>query len=366
MSSPDWGRQAITLLETLRKWLDGALAKTRLRPAQRLPAAIGALVLLVGAGFGVWAVVASPSDPPDGFAKANGRLEARQIDIIARYPGRLLEIAVEEGDTVAAGEVIARLDTRELAAALRAAEARIQRARQQRAISDASIAQQGSALRLATLEFDRAETLHHRGFAPEQFLDQRRASQQTAAAGLRAAQSARSAANADIGAAEAEAERINEQIREATLVAPRPGRILYRLAEPGELINAGGPIATMLDTSDIYMTVFLPTREAGAIAMGAPARIVLDAQADEPLPGRVSFISPEAQFTPRQVETRGERDNLMYRVRVRLPDALTLARSDRLNVGVTGVAYIQLRPEAQWPARLQSDWTRRFADAPPR
>ena len=351
MSSPDWGRQAITLLETLRKWLDGALAKTRLRPAQRLPAAIGALVLLVGAGFGVWAVVASPSDPPDGFAKANGRLEARQIDIIARYPGRLLEIAVEEGDTVAAGEVIARLDTRELAAALRAAEARIQRARQQRAISDASIAQQGSALR---------------GFAPEQFLDQRRASQQTAAAGLRAAQSARSAANADIGAAEAEAERINEQIREATLVAPRPGRILYRLAEPGELINAGGPIATMLDTSDIYMTVFLPTREAGAIAMGAPARIVLDAQADEPLPGRVSFISPEAQFTPRQVETRGERDNLMYRVRVRLPDALTLARSDRLNVGVTGVAYIQLRPEAQWPARLQSDWTRRFADAPPR
>ena len=120
----------------------------------------------------------------------------------------------------------------------------------------------------------------------------------------------------------------------------------------------------MLDTSDIYMTVFLPTREAGALAMGAPARIVLDADASAPLPARVSFISPEAQFTPRQVETRGERDNLMYRVRVRIPEALTESRSERLNVGVTGVAYIQLRPNARWPARLESELTRRFPDAP--
>ncbi len=358
------GEAAIAIFETIKRQLDALLAKTPLRPAQRWPAAIGAFIVLIGATLGSYVWLASPSDPPPGFAKANGRLEARQIDIIARYPGRLLEIAVQEGDAVAAGEVIARLDTRELEAALRAAEARIQRARQQRAMSEASIAQQGSALRLATLEFGRAETLHHRGFAPEQFLDQRRASQQTAAAGLRAAQSARSAADADIAAAEAEADRINEQIGEATLVAPRPGRILYRLAEPGELINAGGPIATLLDTSDIYMTVFLPTREAGAIAMGAPARIVLDADASAPLPARVSFISPEAQFTPRQVETRGERDNLMYRVRVRIPEALALSRTERLNVGVTGVAYIQMRPNAQWPARLESELTRRFRDAP--
>jgi HlyD family secretion protein len=335
-----------------------------LRPNQRLPAAFGALIVVIGAGLGSFVLLGSPPDPPAGFAMANGRLEARQIDIMARYPGRLIEIQVQEGDAVAAGDVIARLDTRELEAALRAAEARIQRARQQRAVGDATIAQQNSALRLATLEFSRAETLHHRGFAPEQFLDQRRASQQTAAAGLRAAQSARSAADADTAAAQAEADRIREQIREATLVAPRPGRVLYRLAESGELINAGGPIATLLDTSDIYMTVFLPTREAGALAIGAPARIVLDAETEAPLPARVSFVSPEAQFTPRQVETRGERDNLMYRVRVRLPDELTQSRRDRLNVGVTGVAYIQLRPDARWPARLQSEWTRRFPDAP--
>lgn len=341
------------------------LAKTPLRPALRWPAAIGALVLVIGGGLTSCVLLAAPSDPPVGFAKANGRLEARQIDITARYPGRVIEIAVQEGDAIAAGDVIARLDTRELEAALRAAEARVQHARQQRAVSEASAAQQGSASRLATLEYDRAETLHHRGFAPDQFLDQRRASQQTAAAGLRAARSARTAADADIAAAQAEADRIGEQIREATLIATRPGRVLYRLAEPGELINAGGPIATLLDTSEIYMTVFLPTREAGALAMGAPARIVLDADEAGPLPARVSFISPEAQFTPRQVETRGERDNLMYRVRVRIPEALAANRSERLNIGVTGVAYIQLSPDAPWPARLQSQWTRRFPDAPP-
>jgi HlyD family secretion protein len=326
----------------------------------RRPIMIGLAALAVALALTSCAFLSGADQLPPGIAAGNGRIEARQIDIIARYPGRVLEISVQEGDVVEAGQILAVLDTRELEAALRAAEARVARARQGQAMGRAAIARQASTLRLARLEYERAQTLHHRGFAPEQFLDQRRASRQTAAAALDEAQSARAAAEADTRAAQADADRIREQIAEATLRAPKAGRVLYRLAEPGELIAAGGPIATMLDLSDVYMTIFLPTREAGALAVGAPARIVLDADEDAPLPGRVSFVSPEAQFTPRQVETRAERENLMYRVRVRIPDALVASRIGAVRTGVTGMAYVQINPATPWPQRLESDLTRQF------
>ncbi|GIK49819.1 MAG: glycoside hydrolase family 43 [Alphaproteobacteria bacterium] len=322
----------------------------------RRPVVIGLGALAVGIGLASCALLAGLDELPQGITSGNGRLEAREIDIIARYPGRLIDIRVEEGDIVEAGQVLAVLDTRELEAALRAAEARVARARQGRAISLATIAQNRSTLSLAAIELERAQTLHHRGFAPEQFLDQRRASRQTAAAALAAAQGGLSAAEADMDAAAADADRIREQIAEATLRAPKAGRVLYRLAEAGELIAAGGPVLTVLDLSDVYMTIFLPTREAGALGVGAEARLVLDAAEEEVLPARVSFVSPEAQFTPRQVETKSEREALMYRVRVRLSEEVLAQRIGTIRTGVTGVAYVQLDPRAQWPARLATDF----------
>lgn len=330
--------------------------------ALRRPLVVGLAALAVGLVVTSCALLSGGDDIPAGIASGNGRIEARQIDIIARYPGRVLSINVIEGDVVQAGQVLAVLDTRELEAALRAAEARVARARQSRAMSRANITQTRSTLRLAAIEYERAETLHHRGFAPEQFLDQRRTSQQTAAAALDGAESALSAADADLRAAEADADRIREQVAEATLKAPKAGRVLYRLAESGELVAAGGPVITMLDLSDVYMTIFLPTGEAGALEVGAPARIVLDSADEAVLPGRVSFVSPDAQFTPRQVETRNERESLMYRVRVRIPSALVARRIEAIKTGVTGVAYVRIDPAAQWPRRLNSDLTRQFGE----
>lgn len=326
----------------------------------RRPLVVPLVLLAVGLGLASYAFISGGKKLPPGIISGNGRIEARQIDIIVRYPGRVLEVRVQEGDVVEPRQVIAVLDTRELGAALRAAEARIVRAHQHRVVSRATITQQRSALRLATLEFNRSQTLHHRGLAAEQFLDQRRASRQSAAAALEAAQGSLSAADADIRVAEAEADRIREQITEATLTAPKAGRVLYRLAEPGELIAVGGPIATILDLSNVYMTIFLPTREAGSLAIGAPARIVLDSTPDVALPGRVSFVSPEAQFTPRQVETRTERENLMYRVRVRIPNALVDRDINQIKTGVTGLAYVRIDPQVPWPKRLESDLTRQF------
>lgn len=320
---------------------------------------VGLFLTIAALWFG-WTLLFPRDKLPPGIISGNGRVEAQQINIAARYPGRIIEFRVREGDVVQPGQVIAVLDTRELTATLRAAEARIVRAREARNVSMAMIDEQRNELQLASIELDRAQVLYARGFATTQLRDQRLSRRHHAAVALTATSSGRDAADADISAAKAEADRIREQIAEAQLVAPTMGRVLYRLAQPGELVSAGGPIATILDLTDVYMTIFLSTREAGALSIGASARIVLDGMPDRALPGRVSFVSPEAQFTPRQVETQTERDNLMYRVRVRIPDALVRRDIDRIKTGVTGIALVRLDPNVTWPAKFESDATRQF------
>ena len=108
----------------------------------------------------------------------------------------------------------------------------------------------------------------------------------------------------------------------------------------------------MLDASYVYMDIYLPTLEAGRVKIGAEARIVLDANAHHVIPARVVFVASQAQFTPKTVETKDERDKLMFRVRVRIdPDRLQ-GRQTMVKSGVPGVAYVQLNPSARWPTNL--------------
>ena len=124
---------------------------------------------------------------------------------------------------------------------------------------------------------------------------------------------------------------------------------MYRLAEPGEVVPAGGPILTLLSLENVYMEIFLPATEAGFLALGAEARIVLDVLPDYAIPAVVSFVSPEAQFTPKQVETLSEREKLVFRVKVTIPVELVAKRIEHVKTGVRGVAYIRLRPSVTWP-----------------
>ena len=107
-------------------------------------------------------------------------------------------------------------------------------------------------------------------------------------------------------------------INDNDLVAPRDGRLQYRLANIGEVLPAGGKVFTMLDISYVYMDIYLPTLESGKIKVGTDARILLDAYPNVPIPAKVSFIASQAQFTPKTVETQSERDKLMFRIRVRI------------------------------------------------
>ena len=118
------------------------------------------------------------------------------------------------------------------------------------------------------------------------------------------------------------------------------------------MLAAGGRVLTLLDLTDVYMTVFLPTSEAGRLRLGDEARIIFDAAPQYVVPANVTFVASEAQFTPKYVETKIEREKLMFRVKVALPSEILKAHANIVKTGVPGVAYLRLSQDAQWPTHL--------------
>ncbi|MEQ8814920.1 MAG: efflux RND transporter periplasmic adaptor subunit [Thalassobaculum sp.] len=305
--------------------------------------------LLAAAGLAWWN---GRDRLPEHLAVGNGRIEAEIVHVAAKYPGRVIEVRVQEGDSVEAGQVVALMDSRELKADLARAEARVAQASEDRAEAAAQIVEKRSLLRYADREFDRAVSLLRSGHATEERVDERRADRDSLAAGLRAAEARQAAAARAEEAAAAEVEGVRARLDDTVLKAPRPGRVQYRLAEPGEVLAAGGRVLTVADLTDITMTIFLPTAEAGRLAIGSEARIVLNAAPGYVFPARVGFVADTAQFTPREVETRSERDKLMFRVKLRVAPDLLRQYQDRVKPGLPGEAYVLLTPDGVWPEDL--------------
>jgi HlyD family secretion protein len=293
------------------------------------------------------------SELPPGFAVGNGRVEATEVDVATKLAGRLDAVLVHEGDRVEAGQEVARLDTDNLEAQRRQAEAELRRAEQEREHALAVVEQRESELDFAARDLERLEGLALRQrFVSEEELDAARTRRRTAQAALRAARVQVVATEAAIEAARASIERIAVDIADSLLRAPRGGRVLYRLAEPGEVLGVGGKAATLLDLRDVYMVIFLPETEAGRLALGAEARIVLDAAPDYVIPAGVSYVADRAQFTPKQVETKSAREKLSFRVKVRIAPELLARYEPLVKAGLPGVAYVRLDPRADWPERL--------------
>ncbi|WP_247892249.1 HlyD family efflux transporter periplasmic adaptor subunit [Azospirillum sp. Sh1] len=322
------------------------------------------LLALLGAGAAYGWRAMQGNRLPAGFASGNGRIEANEIDIATKYAARVLTIPVEEGDLVEAGAIIATLDTRDLEAQLRSAEAQLRQARRARDEAVALVAQRASEADFAAKEMERALVLFGKGHVSEQRVDQARNSRRTADAALDAAKSHLASADEAITAAAGDADRLTTLVADGVLKAPRKSRVLYRLAEPGEVLAAGGKAATLLDLSNVYMTFFLPTDTAGNLALGADARILLDAVPDTAIPAAVTFVAPRAQFTPKQVETKSERDRMMFRVKARVPEALVTRYIERVKTGLTGMAYVKLDDKAVWPDWLESKLTREASSSP--
>ncbi|MCC7040580.1 MAG: HlyD family efflux transporter periplasmic adaptor subunit [Burkholderiales bacterium] len=319
---------------------------------------------------------------PDGIARGNGRIEAVEIDIATRTPGRLKEILVNESDFVNPGQVLAVMDTDQLEANRRQAVAQRERARvaiasarsvvaqreAERAANVAVVAQRKAQVSAVENRLLRSEELAKTGFVSKQALDDDRAAAQSARATVAAAQAQVAASDAAIAAAKAQVvdgesaeaaataaiDAITADVADATLKAPRAGRVQYIIARPGEVLAGGGRVLNLVDLSDVYMTFFLPTAQAGRLALGAPVRIVLDAAPQYVIPAKVSFVADVAQFTPKTVETEEERQKLMFRVKAQIPPELLRKHIERVKTGLPGVAYVRIDEHAVWPAFLDT------------
>jgi len=306
----------------------------------------------VGAGLYWWKTLRTPGLPAY-IVKTNGRLEFARIDIAVKYPGRIVDLSVQEGDHPKPGDILARQDDSEVQAQL--AGARAQRAKAESAIAraQADIAAHRSSEGLARLEQTQAETLYNKKLVSDVELQRRQLALKAETAGVAAAMAAQAEANRAREAADADIARLEVVLRETTVRAPVGGRIEYKVIENGAVLPAGGRVATLLDPTDVYMTVFLGTDVAGKLKVGDEARIVLDSfRGRPPIPAFVSFISPEAQFTPKFVETAVERDKLMYRVKLRIPAAVAQQYDGLLKAGQTGNGYVRLDANARWPSGL--------------
>ncbi|MFO1080494.1 MAG: HlyD family efflux transporter periplasmic adaptor subunit [Reyranellaceae bacterium] len=311
------------------------------------------VVLAAGAGGGAWWWLHRVPPLPLGIALGNGRLEADPIDIATKFPGRIAELKVDEGSLVTAGQVVAVMDTRDLEASLKKAEAQVEQATKAIAEANANVAQTHTQVVLARQQMERAEQLLKNGWTTREVYDQRRQQVEGAQASELAADARVRAAEALLNAASHDVELYKVHIADNTLVAPKDGRIEYRIANVGEVLPAGGKVFTMLDVGYVYMDIYLPTAVAGQVRIGNEARILLDAYPDRPIPAAVSFIAAQAQFTPKMVETRTERDKLMFRIRLRIDPVLSRQHADAVRSGVPGVAYVRWDPAVAWPERLQ-------------
>lgn len=311
---------------------------------------LAAVVAIVG--IQVWK--SQQSTLPPGIASGNGRVEAKLVDIAAKEPLRVKKIFVKEGSIVGRGDVLVEMDTATLEAELAEAKAKVASDQERVAACNSTVVRARSQLNLAQIEFDRYKKLLEANAGTQEEFDRREANLAVQKAALAEDEAKLRTAQQEVEVSHAQVNKIQSRIDDATLKSPVRGRVLYRLAEEGEVLGAGGKALTLVNLEDVYMEIFLPSEIAARLQIGADARVTVDHAPGRAAAGTVSFVSPEAQFTPKQVETKSERDKLMFRVKIQVPEELVASYIERVKTGVRGVGYVKYDENAQWPAFLQN------------
>lgn len=329
---------------------------------------------------------------PDGLLLASGRIEGDEIVIAPKIAGRALKILKDRGDPVVAGELLVKFSSDQIQAQLDRAQdqERYWRDRVQQAEIDLDYTAQqvptdiGAAeARVATAkariqeaeavltrnqrDLQRYQSLWERRVVPQQKLDDASANFQAAAANraaltkelaqaqeqLRKAQllphtvalkrAELQSVKASLAAAQAAVREAQANLDDTTVYTPASGVLLTREIEPGEVVNPGTPLFTMVDLNQLYLKVFINEPDIGKIRLGQEARIYVDAFPDRPFPAKVSRVSSRAEFTPKYVETKEERVKLVFAVELKADN-----REGFLKPGMPGEALLRWRDEAPW------------------
>jgi HlyD family secretion protein len=317
-------------------------------------------------------------EPPSDTLRLSGHVEATEVRVSADVAGRLTALDVDEGSRVTAGQVIARLDTTDTELAIRRAEAdrnqadaqlrllragtRLEDVRQaeaQAAAAEGELAAARVEQSSAALDLERFEDLLRRNSGSRKQRDDAAARAGVAGERVRSAEehvrAAREiverlkagarpqeleAARSRVAAADAQLATLQESLRDAVITAPATGVITEKLAEVGELLPRGTAVVLITDLDHAWANVYVDEPMVPRLRLGQPAQVFTDA-GGAGLPGTVSYISPRAEFTPRNVQTAEERSKLVYRLKVTVDN-----RAGILKPGMPVEAQVTLQPAA--------------------
>lgn len=299
---------------------------------------IVAAIAIIAGGIGWW--VFGSGTRNGGPLTVNGNVDVRQVDLAFQVDGRIERLAVQEGDRVVAGQLLAVLDTGYFNDTLAIARAR--QAAQQATVdkleagsraqeiarAQADLAEAEAALANARQTFERQKELVKTSAASRQSYDDARGVFDQAQARRNAVQQALAlivagprvedieGARATLHAEQATVALAERRLNDATLSAPAAGTILTRIKEPGAVISAGMPVFAMAVVDPVWVRAYVSGADLGRIHPGQKAQVFTDTHPDKPYSGQVGFISPTAEFTPKTVETKDLRTALVYRFRV--------------------------------------------------
>lgn len=316
------------------------------RPGVASIVAVGLALLAIGSALTYSRL--KPKPVATQLVYGSGRIEADEFRLASEVGGRVLEITAVEGRTVGDGAMLARLDASDLILQAERAAAQVGAATQTAAQIDAQIDLASHHARTAKADLDRYETLARQGWIPSQQLDRARNAYTAASEQVRVLGRQRAEAEAQRLVAAKSLELARYQIAKTKIHSPRAGAVLDRLAEPGEVVAPGQPLAVLADLSTVDLKVFVSERDLGKIRLGAPTRIRIDAFPGRDFPARVAQIDVQAQFTPRDVHMEEERTRTVYGVTLQAANPEGV-----LKPGMPADAWILWDARAEWPARLQ-------------
>lgn len=275
------------------------------------------------------AILACATERPDAY----GTFEATEITLSAEAGGRLLTVHADEGTKLAAGDVVAVVDTGPLTlqrAELRARRATVEsRGREADAQLGVIDAQRGVAQR----EYDRTTRLLTANAATAQQADRATRDLRTLEAQAEAIKATRATVGRDLAAVDAQLAQIDDRVRRARVVAPSGGTVLFRFVEPGEVVAAGIPVAKIAALDSLTFRAYVSERQLSLVKLGAAVEVKVDAPdgSFRTLPGKVTWVSATAEFTPTPIQTREERVTQVYAVKVAVANA-----DGTLKIGMPG------------------------------
>ena len=307
--------------------------------------------------------LACSNDKQEGRIEASGTLEAVLVRVAPLASGQIVRLNVREGEDVAKGDVIAVIDDRHIKAQIAQAEAALQAAdaalrlvkkgvrREDINALQEQVRQAREAYEQAVRERDRAKRLFEQKAIPQKTYEDAETLVAVREAGLRAAQElfkkARTGARqeeiemarAQRNQAEAALNLLKERLKDYTVYAPISGTVIQKYVEEGETVGQGQPICTLADLSVLELKVYVKEKDLGRIRLGQDVKVFVDAFEDRAFHGKITYISSQAEFTPKNIQTKEERVKTVYAVKVMVEN-----KEGILKIGMPADAIIETSP----------------------